>query len=110
MGFFELICGSEFSAAGFIWRYGKDARIDIKPLLEVIELRKKRNKETFGKKVTQYSMKGKWLAQYLTIIDASNATGIARSEISKVMNQKGNRYSAGGFYWQKGYGPAMLDL
>ena len=26
------------------------------------------------------------------------------------MRNKNNRFSAGGFYWQKGYGPAKIDL
>ena len=44
--------GIELSAGGFVWRYGKAVKIDIKPMIELIELRKKRNKEVFGEKVT----------------------------------------------------------
>ena len=100
--------GIEFSAGGFIWRYGKKARIDMQPMLELTEQRRKRNKEVFGKKVTQYSMNGKRLAMFPCIKDASKATGIERGEISKVMRNKNNRFSAGGFYWQKEYGPAKI--
>jgi len=102
--------GIEFSAGGFIWRYGNKARIDMQPILELTEQRRMHNKETFGKKVTQYSMNGKRLAMFTCIKDASMATGVARGEISKVMRNKNNRFSAGGFYWQKGYGTEKIDL
>ena len=82
----------------------------MQPILELTEQRRKRNKEVFGKKVTQYSMNGKRLAMFPCIKDAAKATGIERGEISKVMRNKNNRFSAGGFYWQKGYGPAKIDL
>lgn len=100
--------GTEFSAGGFIWRYGKAGSIDIKPMLTKIEQRRKRNKEIFGKKVSQYTMVGKRIATFPTINDAAKATGISNAEISNVMQS--NRYSAGGFYWQKGYGPRRIDL
>ena len=70
--------GIEFSAGGFIWRYGNKARIDMQPMLELTEQRRKRNKEVFGKKVTQYSMNGKRLAMFPCIKDAAKATGVER--------------------------------
>ncbi len=100
--------GIEFSAGDFIWRFGKDKEIDIKPMLKTMEQRWNRNKNSFGKKVTQYNMNGKRIAIFPTISDAAETTDIANSEISNVIQKK--RYSAGGFYWQKGYGPAMIDL
>ena len=102
--------GIEFSAGGFIWRYGKKARIDMQPMLELTEQRRKANKDAFGKKVTQFSMNGKRLAMFECIKDAAKATGVERGEISKVMRNKNNRFSAGGFYWKKGYGPTKIDL
>ncbi len=100
--------GNEFSAGGFIWRFGKASRVDITPMLEKIAQRSKNNKEAFGKKVTQYKMNGERVAVYPTINDAAKATGIKNVEISRIMQNK--RFSAGGFYWKKGHGPAMIDL
>lgn len=100
--------GIEFSAGGFIWRQGKAHEIDIKPMLETISRHRKHNKETFGKKVTQYRMNGLRVAIFPTINDAANATGIKHTEISRVMQKRGS--SAGGFYWQEGHGPIKIDL
>lgn len=100
--------GIEFSAGGFIWRFGNDPEIDIKPMSDTIAERRKKNKEVFGKKVTQYKMNGRRVAIYPTINDASGSSGIKRSEISLVMQKK--RFSAGGFFWQAGEGPAFIDL
>lgn len=100
--------GTEFSAGGFIWRYGNDNQIEITPMLEKTEQRRKRNKEEFGEKVTQYKMNGKRVAVFTTINDAAKNIGISRSCISQVIKKKAS--SAGGFYWLKGNGPEMIDL
>jgi len=101
--------GNEYSAGGFIWRFGKDPQIDIKPMLDAIAKRGRENKEAFGKKVTQYKLNGRRVATYPTINDAANTTGIRHTEISRVITQE-KRFSAGGFYWQEGEGPAFIDL
>ena len=88
--------GTEFSAGGFIWRFGKAREVDIKPMLATIAARRKKNKETFGKKVSQYNMNGKRVAIFPTINDAAKETGIRNNEISKVIMAKRN--SAGGFF------------
>jgi len=100
--------GIEFSAGGYCWRYGKKATINMGPMLELVELRRKRKVEKFGKKVTQYAMNGNRLAKYACISDASKATGVTTGEISKVITPGNNRTSAGGFYWKKGYGRAKI--
>jgi len=100
--------GIEFSAGGFLWRYGNAARIDLKPVLEKITERKKRNKEVFGKKVTQYKMNGERVAIFPTLNDAAKSTGIAANQISIVIENK--RASAGGFFWKKGYCEPFIDL
>lgn len=100
--------GIEYSAGGFIWRPGKARKIDVKPMLEKIAQRRKKNKESFGKKVSQYNMKGKRIAVFETINDAAKATGVKNAEISKVIGK--SRNSAGGFFWMEGYGPLHFDL
>jgi NUMOD4 motif/NUMOD1 domain len=100
--------GTEFSAGGFIWRFGNVPSVDIKPMLKLIEQWRNRNKEAFGTKVSQYKMNGRRIAVYPTINDAAKATGISNANISSVFSKK--RFSAGGFYWLKGYGPVKIDL
>jgi NUMOD4 motif/NUMOD1 domain len=100
--------GTEFSAGGFIWRFGNAPVVDINPMLELIEQRRIKNKEVFGTKVSQYNMDGNRLAVYSTISDAAKAIGISKANITSVIYQKG--LSAGGYYWLKGNGPAKIDL
>ncbi len=100
--------GTEFSAGGFIWRFGNAPSVDIKPMLKLIEQWRNRNKEAFGTKVSQYNMKGRRICVYPTINDAAKATAISKANISSVFSE--NRFSAGGFYWLKGYGPGKVDL
>lgn len=100
--------GNEFSAGGFIWRFGKAPRISLKFIHDKITKRRKRNKEVFGKKVSQYKMNGHRIATFKTINDAAESTDIDRSGIRLVI--KGERNSAGGFFWKKGYGPSQIDL
>lgn len=104
----QIAKGIEFSAGGFLWRYGNAASVDLNPVLEKITERKKRNKEVFGKKVTQYKMNGERVAIFPTLHDAAKSTGIAGSEISKVIENK--RASAGGFFWKKDYCEPFVDL
>ncbi|HEY1870491.1 MAG TPA: NUMOD1 domain-containing DNA-binding protein [Chitinophagaceae bacterium] len=100
--------GIEYSAGGFIWKQGKARKIDLTPMLEKIAQRKKKNKESFGKKVSQYNMKGKRIAVFDTINDATKNTGIKNTEISKVIRK--SRNSAGGFFWMEGHGALRVDL
>lgn len=100
--------GTEFSAGGFIWRFGDAGEVDMNPVLETITHRKKANKEVFGKKVTQYEMSGKRVANFSTISDAAKAIGVSNSDISLAINGKGK--SAGGFFWKEGQGPSFIDL
>lgn len=52
------------------------------------------------RKVLQYSSEGEYIAEYDWAIDAENATGIKRQNISKVI--LGKRHTAGGYIWKKG--------
>jgi len=100
--------GYEYTAGGFIWKFGNAPKINITQMIGAIAERRRKNKETFGKKVTQYKLNGSRVASYATINDASKVTGIKHSEISRVMRKI--RFSAGGFYWEKGEGPGFVDL
>lgn len=46
------------------------------------------------------SSEGEYIAEYDGAIDAENATGIKRQNISKVI--LGKRHTAGGYIWKKG--------
>ena len=100
--------GTEFSAGGFIWRFGKAGTISIKPMLAIIANKKAKKKEAFGKKVTQYEFTGSRVAIYPAIRDAATAIGVSRNAISLVIQKKG--VSVGGFYWLEGEGPDFIDL
>ncbi|MFT3705661.1 MAG: NUMOD1 domain-containing DNA-binding protein [Agriterribacter sp.] len=97
--------GRNISCKGFIWRFGKQARIDVKTGQEKRALE---YKKTRGTKVTQYDETGKKVASYLTIKDAARATNAHTSEIIRVVD--GRQRSAGGYVWKKGSGKDQIDL
>lgn len=87
----------------FIRRYEDVHDVEILPdhkaLLEKYEYR------LYCKKVNQYSLDGKFIKTYKSLIAASKETGVERSEISAVVSatKKQNNYgrkSAGGFQWR----------
>jgi len=97
--------GKTIRAGGYFWRLGKEARIDIETFLAA---RRKRNRESLGMKVTQYTLSGERIARYVSLQDAHEATGASTSGIGLVM--RGIYKSAKGFFWKKGYGPEKIDL
>ena len=62
--------------------------------------RQERISKNRKRKILQYSSEGEYIAEYDGAIDAENATGIQRQNISKVI--LGKRRTAGGFIWKKG--------
>ena len=62
--------------------------------------RQERISKNRKRKVLQYSSEGEYIAEYDEAIDAENATGIKRQNISKVI--LGKRHTAGGYIWKKG--------
>lgn len=62
--------------------------------------RQERISKNRKRKVLQYSSEGEYIAEYDGAIDAENATGIKRQNISKVI--LGKRHTAGGYIWKKG--------
>lgn len=97
--------GKLVTAGGYIWRWGKEKRIDMQRFLAD---RRKAIRERNGSRVTQYDFTGRRIAIFATATDAQEATGIAAGNCLKVVN--GTNKSAGGFYWKKGAGPAKIDL
>lgn len=105
VGINHVLKERQVSCGGFVWRYGKVKRIDMKSFREN---KKILFKEKRGQKVTQYDLKGKKVAAYLTIADGSRATGVVTGDICNVIS--GKQRTAGGFIWRKGWGKATIDV
>lgn len=101
----KVASGGDISAGGFIWRWNKDPRMDVKALRQ-----KKRNAyiKKYGQKVTQYDLTGNRIAHYPCVRDAAEATGVQVNSINKIL--KGEYKSSKGFFWKKGYGRQRIDL
>jgi hypothetical protein len=97
--------GKKVTAGGYIWRWGREARIDVKGFLEA---RRMKNRAHNGQKVTQYTLSGDRVARYPSLQDAQDATGVATTAIGNVI--RGKYKSAHGFFWKKGHGPEKIDL
>jgi NUMOD4 motif/NUMOD1 domain len=95
----------QISSGGFVWRYGTDAKVNLKPILEK---RSTQFKLLRGIKISQYDTRGKRIKTYLTISDAAKKTGIHNGDISLVIN--GRQKSAGGFIWKKGWGENKINV
>jgi len=104
-GITSVLKERQVTCDGFVWRYGKDRRIDMKVFREnkKILFKKKR-----GQKITQYDLKGKKVATYLAIADGARMTGVASGDICNVLS--GKQRTAGGFIWRKGWGKATIDV
>jgi hypothetical protein len=92
-------------SGSYTWGYGKKKNIDIGAI-------KKSNNEhrisLVGRKVTQYNLKGKRIAAYSTIMEASKTADVNTSDIIAVL--KGTQRSAGGFIWREGLGEKKIDV
>jgi NUMOD1 domain len=97
--------GKKTTAGGFVWRWGKEKRTDIKALKAQ---RKKEHRIKYGQKVTQYDFDGNKIACYPSLQDAEAATTANGNAIRLVL--KGAYKSAKGFFWKKGYGKDKIDL
>lgn len=97
--------GGGISAGGFIWRWGNAKKIELKDFKAA---RRKKHREEYGIKVTQYDMNGNRIAMYPSIKDAAEQTGIRGPLIGSAV--RGVYKSAKGFYWKKGYGKEKIDL
>ena len=101
----NVVKGKLVTGGGYVWRLGKEKKIDIKSFLAD---RRRAIRDRNGSRITQYSLAGDRIAIFATAMDAQEATGISAANCLKVAN--GFNKSAGGFYWKKGVGPAKIDL
>ncbi len=95
----------QISSGGFVWRYGTDAKVNLKPLLEKKSIHFKLLR---GTKISQYDTLGRRINRYLTISDAAKKNGTHSGDISLVIN--GRQKSAGGFIWKKGWGSEKINV
>lgn len=84
-------------------RYADDVQ-DINTLLNIDELKEKYKYIGRSLKINQYSLDGKYIRTFRSIVEASEETSASRPEISScaIANPKGNnsKKSAGGFMWR----------
>lgn len=100
-----IASGRKISAGGYIWRWGKENRVDMEAFTKK---RKMAYRMKHGQKVTQYDFKGNKTGQFYSIPDAAAATGTNAGAIRLVL--KGEYKSAKGFFWKKGFGKDRIDL
>lgn len=85
--------GHKATAGGFIWRRGKgNAKLVLPATPRALG-------HKLAREVIQYDQKGKEIARYPTIKQASRALGIHSTTISAVL--RGDSRTAGGFVWKK---------
>jgi hypothetical protein len=88
----------------FVWAYSKNKSVDV---VDTRNSNLERRKLLVGRKVTQYDLKGKMVASYVNIKDASKQTMVNTSDIHAVLN--GKQRSAGGYIWRGGSGKNKID-
>ncbi len=79
------------TSAGYIWRYVEDEK-------SVVPLSPHVMPKRYNKPVQQYSLSGKLIKEYETLVDAEQQTGVKASNIHR--NAIGERKSASGFMWK----------
>jgi len=105
VGINSVLKDRQVSCGGFVWRYGKAKRTDMKSLWadKKVQFQKK-----MGQRITQYDLKGNVVAQYPAMAEAARATGTCSGDISLVVN--GKQRIAGGFIWKKGFRKHSIDV
>ncbi len=104
-GIHAVLRERQISSGGFVWRYGAESRVDLKPLLEKRAIHRKILR---GIKVSQFDAKGRRVNTYLTMTDAAKATGIKNGDISAAVS--GKQKSAGGFIWRMGWSKVKIHV
>ena len=90
---------------GFLWIYGEGkSKIKIDPRIKRInELQ-----QLYGKTVSQYNQKGKRIAIYNSLLEASEATKTPLFSLVSCISGKSLSYK--GIYWRPGRGPAKIQV
>ncbi|SIO53668.1 NUMOD4 domain-containing protein [Chitinophaga niabensis] len=100
-----VVNGRENTAGGYYWRHGEEASIDI---IALKEQKAEHRLLLRGTRVTQYDLKGKFIAYYNSLKDAAKAANCGYTGISAVL--RGKAKTAGGFHWVKGISKKRLLL
>ena len=101
----RIASGKEFSAGGFIWRWGKPESVDP---VKIKQNKLFERREKYGIKVTQYDFNGYKVAQYSSIPGAAKEVCTTLSAIRQAI--QGKNKTVKGHVWKAGYGPDKIDL
>lgn len=86
-----------------IWTYNKIIKESTKLKISNKLKGRKRPLKVFKsivKPVAQYSLEDEYITEYYGLSEAQRKTGISRSDIRNVANNKPGNYTAGGFKWK----------
>jgi hypothetical protein len=95
----------EPTGGGYYWRFGDASYFNVAAFLEKRSIGFKEKK---GTKVTQYSLTGHRIAQFLTLTDAAKSIGKDYTGISAAI--RGVITSAYGYIWKRGWGKAKINV
>ena len=92
----NAVRGRHLSIGGYVWRYGAgEKQLDLSGYYEKGKMD---YKEKRGKKIAQYTLDGKLVKKYPSVMDAAKETGIAMSNISRTVN--GYIKKSHGYLWK----------
>lgn len=95
----------QLRGSGYVWSYQKLKRINVQSIRKA---NLERRNKMVGQKVTQYDLKGKRVALYYTIAEASRKADVNTSDIHAVLN--GKQRSAGRYIWRQGFGKPSINV
>jgi len=95
----------EPTAGGYYWKFGNASYFNVKGFLEKRSIGFKEKK---GTKVTQYSLTGHRIAQFLTLTDGAKSIGKDYTGISAAI--RGVITCAYGYIWKRGWGKAKINV
>lgn len=97
--------GRERTAYGYFWNFGTAPHFDVETFLEK---RRISYKEKKGTKVTQYTLSGQRIAQFITLQDAAKSIGKDYTGISAAI--RGIIKCAYGYIWKRGWGKEKISV
>lgn len=86
------------TAGGYLWRYGKDPYVDVRPILE------KRWQypspfATLQKNIGQYNLEGELINAYSSVKEAAKAVNVRPQNIHRAIS--GKAFTSAGFIWKE---------